>query len=807
MAKKMFYGIVLVICLSNNAFCFDDRLTHPDITEKAVSNSNLGPYLKNNLELKDGIDTKFPSNSKDSVRILFKKGATDEDDPDCRASNHFHNPLLSWDQSQMTDDILTWKGRRVRATCQEDWPFLERKSNITWATGYLSPAPNGAKVSMDNQEMNWDDAREYFRLALTESDKTVRETNFAKTFQSIGQVMHLMEDMAVPAHVRNDLSAHLIWRESAEWGEGNNFYDKFINWVAASHGNGFEHYMKNNPGLVSGVNDAYVKSLAESIVTTDMPITSFWDTNTYEGTNHSTSISQGLSEYTNSNFLSEFTIFTENKDPSDLHYFPHPSKSDTYAELVEVIAEDGQTDHPWYVKKIASNYKLVAYSFSKKLIEDKEDEGYDSSNLIYEGWKYNLDDEVYKDYAGELIPRAVAYPAGLINYFFRGELYVNWDGGGLTITNNSSEVMTSFTDINGNEVGEINIYYDDVNSTRRHLMTHYLPAPLAPGETTPVISFYPPDDNVKPGRYIVVFHGKLGSEEGAVIGLVTVPSKIFYVSRRNGVYKIYSIDEDGNNERVVYDNQDASITIGKISLSPDKKSLAFARSDGPSIYLLDLESGNLRWLTLGDWPGWSPDGTKIVFQRDSNNYLPLADVELSLIDVQTQVETKLTDVNGSSYSAMPAWSPDGSKIAYVRVEAEGCQNLYAISIIDPSGNPLGPVTCQDGINAMDAGPVWSPDSKEIAFMRRIYRGSTPSYYELYKVTLEGQQLKKLTTSTGFDYAEFTPSWSNDGKNIAVGSNMDGDFDVWLVDPSGRNGYKKNLTDSNLDIDGYPAFSW
>jgi hypothetical protein len=52
--------------------------------------------------------------------------------------------------------------------------------------------------------MGWDNARKYFYSALTSPGKAIREDSYAKTFQAVGQVMHLLQDMAVPAHVRND---------------------------------------------------------------------------------------------------------------------------------------------------------------------------------------------------------------------------------------------------------------------------------------------------------------------------------------------------------------------------------------------------------------------------------------------------------------------------------------------------------------------------------------------------------------------------------------------------------------------------
>jgi hypothetical protein len=119
----------------------------------------------------------------------------------CRASNHFHNPLKSWDQSYMSD--APWF---INAYCSSWQPIY---SNITWATGYLSP--DGSTVTRPRQWMGWGDARDYYYWALTATSGTDRETYFAKTFQALGQVSHLLQDMAVPAHVRNDFTSHLFF--------------------------------------------------------------------------------------------------------------------------------------------------------------------------------------------------------------------------------------------------------------------------------------------------------------------------------------------------------------------------------------------------------------------------------------------------------------------------------------------------------------------------------------------------------------------------------------------------------------------
>jgi hypothetical protein len=119
---------------SKNIFAYDDKVTHPDITERALQVSQLEQYLINNLGFKDGFETKFPSvNPNDAIIDLISKGSTDEDTPMCRASNHFHDPTKSWDQSYVTDQpwwISMW--------CDVTTGYSTKYSNITWATNFES---------------------------------------------------------------------------------------------------------------------------------------------------------------------------------------------------------------------------------------------------------------------------------------------------------------------------------------------------------------------------------------------------------------------------------------------------------------------------------------------------------------------------------------------------------------------------------------------------------------------------------------------------------------------------------------------
>ncbi len=261
--------IFMIVLITSVALAYDDQISHPRITVKAVENSDLENYLINYLGFKQGLDELFQyNNTTNRVVELIKIGSTYEDDPMCRASNHFHNPLLIWDQSYLSDEPL-W----LNIVCLNWTP---RYSNITWATGYLAPPPGGSKVAFPNPSLespvNWDVAREYYYNALT-SNLNNREYYFANTFEALGRVIHLLEDVSVPAHVRNDFTSHLAFNGISSLNP--------TKWVIQP----FEYYVKSNPGLII---------TAEPVppAFSNMKLTDFWDTDQYDGNNPSTSVSR-----------------------------------------------------------------------------------------------------------------------------------------------------------------------------------------------------------------------------------------------------------------------------------------------------------------------------------------------------------------------------------------------------------------------------------------------------------------------------------------------------------------------------------
>src|SRR5437867_9574167 len=99
-------GILLASALTGEGF--DDDDTHPRITELSATRSNLERTLRSELGLSDGINTilRPPSGRPQPVVGWLRGGSILEDVPACRAGNHFHNPLLPFSASAVTDQSI-----------------------------------------------------------------------------------------------------------------------------------------------------------------------------------------------------------------------------------------------------------------------------------------------------------------------------------------------------------------------------------------------------------------------------------------------------------------------------------------------------------------------------------------------------------------------------------------------------------------------------------------------------------------------------------------------------------------------------
>src|SRR6476660_9238544 len=106
-------------------------------------------------------------------------------------------------------------------------------------------------------------------------------------------------------------------------------------------------------------------------------------------------------------------------------------------------------------------------------------------------------------------------------------------------------------------------------------------------------------------------------------------------------------------------------------------------------------------------PAISPDGRLVAYTlRDTNWDDNAYETEIWIADVESGKTYALTNAKKSSQS--PAWSPDGSRLAFVSDRTDKRQ-IYAI---DPRGGEAEPLTTlEDGVGSF----AWAPDGKSIAY--------------------------------------------------------------------------------------------
>ena len=150
--------------------------------------------------------------------------------------------------------------------------------------------------------------------------------------------------------------------------------------------------------------------------------------------------------------------------------------------------------------------------------------------------------------------------------------------------------------------------------------------------------------------------------------------------------------------------------------------------EGFQIRITDTTGTKDRMLTDGEGgvykdrtPEWSPDGSKIVFERH-NRVVPTN--ELWTVDPQTGKEKRLTDFPGRSYDA--TWSPDGSKIAFVSNMSGGDE--FDLYVMDADGKNVEVISDRPGD---EYAPSWSPDGTAIAFTRLDWGKRDEGRYSLH----------------------------------------------------------------------------
>ena len=160
------------------------------------------------------------------------------------------------------------------------------------------------------------------------------------------------------------------------------------------------------------------------------------------------------------------------------------------------------------------------------------------------------------------------------------------------------------------------------------------------------------------------------------------------------------------------------------------------------IYTMNADGSDRMLLTSGSGPAWSPDGTQIAFVRTEG--LP---VELGIY-IMPLVGSNQRQISQDKGVGSLTWSPDGTQIAFVRTEGLRFEN--GIYIMNPDGSNQRRIAQEKDIRFLS----WSPDGTKLAF-------SSWDSGNVYLVNSDGSD-QRIIKHDGY-----STSWSPDGSKLVI----------------------------------------
>jgi CubicO group peptidase (beta-lactamase class C family)/sugar lactone lactonase YvrE len=240
-------------------------------------------------------------------------------------------------------------------------------------------------------------------------------------------------------------------------------------------------------------------------------------------------------------------------------------------------------------------------------------------------------------------------------------------------------------------------------------------------------------------------------------------------------HALYTAGADGRSRRAVLEDPEHS--FWGPAWSPDGRQIAFTRaipapvspgSQPAEIYISDRDGGNMQQLTNNGrnnyLPAWSPDGRKIAYI--SGGRTGFSSHEIYVINADGSNDTRLTDNSAQEYGV--SWSPDGAQIAF-GTNRDGAWRIYTMKS-DGSEQRALPNPAEGN------SPSWSPDGSRIAFM-----SERDGNADIFVMDADGANQQLLAGGEAWDYLPF---WSPDGRRIAFASTREGDAAIYVMSADG-----------------------
>jgi Tol biopolymer transport system component len=203
----------------------------------------------------------------------------------------------------------------------------------------------------------------------------------------------------------------------------------------------------------------------------------------------------------------------------------------------------------------------------------------------------------------------------------------------------------------------------------------------------------------------------------------------------------------------------------EIALSPDGRRIAYRRITyipgermRRQIWVMNIDGSGQRRLTTGEdnehAPAWSPDGRRLAYMVwDDSACTPVSGSGCAVTDVWT------VDADGSGQQKVldsafqPRWSPDGSKLLFQRIDQNPDRATLGVYVARSDGTGVRKLVRATLWASERAPGAWSPTGRTIVY------GVGMGAVRLHLLGVDGRRPRFLAVGS-------SPAWSHDGSRIA-----------------------------------------
>jgi len=273
---------------------------------------------------------------------------------------------------------------------------------------------------------------------------------------------------------------------------------------------------------------------------------------------------------------------------------------------------------------------------------------------------------------------------------------------------------------------------------------------------------------------VFVFSGRANKSSDTALAPTKNREEIIVVSERdkNETLQLFIRNIDGSNPTQLTFNKKKSWMP---AISPCGKKAAYVVDAKTSLnlYQINLDGSENKQLTFGGLnivPCWTPDGKHLLYSHSPAPHK--TPVRIYKMDADGKNKKMLLDKKGKYWEMVPTISPDGKQVAFTSNRSgDGKYEIWKVNMDGSNLTRLTTVAYDDDIkaNIQQKVPAWSPDGSRIALWRGVEMTELAKdggerdrkIFQSWKVCVMHSDGTDLTV---VDFGD-DPAWSNDGKHL------------------------------------------